>query len=325
MTEAEADGEAVTSRAEATGTDGGTRQRWANLASLVLPGLLALGIDAVVLRSTLLHAGVLALLPAAAGVVTWSLAPRWELILAASTATALWAIPYQLPIAHLAGALAVGSLFLLPHRLLDHSPRLAPALGAGLLGGGGGLLVSQAPLGAAIGAGIGILTAVARPVAPTQGTLAALRTTSVYLPGASLLALLVVNAATGRMDTMTVPDALGFGVSLLALLALVALAGLGLATLFETRAPEQATAWAVLAAALGVVAASLVTRDPSTVVESVGFGALGLLPLAALFSARLASSLTSRLASTSTSKTTSSVVTMTFALPAILAALQGIG
>lgn len=251
-------------------------------AAVGLPALVGGAIAFGLAGATPLAAGLVAVLGLLAGALAWHATGRAHLALAAALVAALWAPAHTSGAILLALAAAVGLVGLVP---------LAPKALGGLVtatgAGAAGWLLTGGATGAGIGAGLGLLAAVARPLRPTEGHLRALRTTSLFLPALALVTLMAVNAVMGIGALRSVREVLLVGVGLASLFTLVGLAGLGLSTLLESDDPVQAKGWTMTAFAFGAVVATLPARDPSLTIQATAVAAVPVAFLAAIAIGRL--------------------------------------
>lgn len=248
-------------------------------AAVVAIGLAAGLLDRFVGTPSDRHALLVAALVAGVGAAAWQVTERWDLGAVAAATAGLWAIPHTVPRHQVWVAAGPIAAMLVPTAWLERVRDLGLAIvGAALaLLAGVGLGLSVPALAfAAVGA---FVTTYARPAVPTEGTLRGLRTVALFTPGLALVGLVGVNAGTGWLEAAGGAQALGLGVGLLGLTAILALAVLGLSTLLASRDPAQRSAW--LAASLGIVvlAATVPARDVELLRAA---GAHALAPLAVL-------------------------------------------
>lgn len=252
------------------------------LAGAFLIGVAALAVDLLALGATIVHAGLLGLVCVGAGLLTDRLLPRAWLVPVAAGLPAAWSLAYQAPVLVLVFALLVPAVAL----LAPSDRRLAAPLVA-LLAAAGTYVLVDGVRGPAIAALVAGLATLARPERPTRGQLAFVRAACLLGPGLVLLALVAANAATGYADELAVRRVLALALGLAGLTALVAIAGLGVATLLESADEAQRYAWVGLAAGLAVPAGLLVTFDPNRVLAAAPAAAVPIALGAATSIARL--------------------------------------
>lgn len=223
------------------------------------------------------------LVPPATAAVGHQLFGTRPLVAIAALVTGAWPLP------HLVGAPAIGAaLALAAVCLVPELPRYAEGGLAALAAATGTMLVTGSVVGTVLAAVAAALVAAGRPRAPTQATLTRARALALFAPAIVLFAAFTLNALTQRLDALAAPGALAWGIGLTGLATYVGLGALGVATLLETSEPAQTSLWLALASAAGILAGSLVWRDPSATIALVVAAAAPLGLLAALGARRVA-------------------------------------
>jgi hypothetical protein len=246
------------------------------------PGV-ALVLDLTLVEAGPVHAVLVSLASLLAGAIGLRVTGDIQLGAMSAVALSLWRPMYGAPDAILMTSLGVGLVAAAP----PIRPALLPVI-AGVLAGICGFVAFRDPLAAAAAATVGLLVAAGRPAAPTREQIAWLRTGSLALPTIGLVAVYGINLASPLDVGQTVRGAIEVGVGVFGLLALMALSGLGLATLIESTSPHQGNAWAASAAWVGLVAGSVVLRDASGALAAVAAGGAVVMPLAFVAAKRTA-------------------------------------
>lgn len=231
-----------------------------------------------------LLAALAGIVPVLGGLATQKVTARADVGWAAAAGLALWSVPHGS-----SETVLIGSV--VPGLLLAYGP--LPRWTATMATGGSTaalLFVLGAPVAGTLVWGLAAAAlSLARPEAPTEGTVRALRASALLLPGVGLAGALALNAATGRAEHLSIPEAIEFGIGLAALLALASTAGLGLSTLLESDTPYATRAWSSLSASLGIVAGAAQGVSPLFGFRSLAVSALPLAALSLILAARLAS------------------------------------
>lgn len=208
-----------------------------------------------------LRASCASLAAIAAGFVAFRLTSRGDIAGSAALLTAVWPgrVWATSPIILVALALVLLPLIPRVRRPLELTAAFFFALAASLwLTNGEFATAIIAATGALVLSGI-------RPDAPTQGMFRAVRFVSLYFPAAAILVLLVLNAVTDRGDRIGPAEAVPWSLGVFVVLSLISMTGLGLERLLRSDARAQTWIWVSLAISASLIAQSIPSRDPSTV------------------------------------------------------------
>lgn len=230
------------------------------------------------------HALIFVAIVAGTGWVTWQITHRTDLSWLAAATVGLWSIPRATPREHLWIALVPLAILAVPPKAWTRLHDAALAIPVGLAAAGLTAWLTPDAFAIALAGGAGFLVTMLRPETPTRETTGAVRTGALLLPGGVFLALLGVNAGIGWFEPLDAEAAVWTGIGLLGLLVLLALAGLGLATLLESDDPGQRSAWLAIAIPLACLVAVVPLKDLS-LLQAVGALAVGPVVLLAVIAA----------------------------------------
>lgn len=251
--------------------------------------LLAGAADRLIVTPSDRHAVIFTALTATTAGLTWHVTRRFDLAWVAAATVGAWAIPHATFRRDLLLAFVPAALIALPGRTFEDVPRWAPAMLAALVAGAVMLWLTGSPAATGLASVVAGAGTWVRPGVPTEGTIGAMWSSALFLPGVVLIGLVPVNAATDWFEAPTAEQALWIGLALLGTLLLFSLATLGLSTLVESDDPAQATIWVASLVALGIVAGSLATKDLVILRTSVAIAAAPVGLLVAIVAGRAAS------------------------------------
>lgn len=255
----------------------------------IVPALAAGLVDLFAVgQASIVHASLVAVLVAGAGLATRRITAKWGLGGLATATAALWSFLYTVPSFQLWIATIPLLVLLVPAQRLDAVRQVPLALLVALVAATLALVLGLGAISSTLAGASALILSLLRPDVPTQATLRGLRAVALLAPGTILIALVGVNAGTGWFEQPGGAESLALGIGLLGLLALVSLALLGLATLLASTDPAQRTAWLAAGLSLALVIAVLPARDMALLQLAGAYAVAPLAVLSAIAAARVA-------------------------------------